>query len=182
MTKLSNPFLSSVFALSLLLGITSCKNGTTNEPTAQHIALEKAEIQLGENLKMYETVWDDIINKGEIDKINQTNFDENVTLIRVPENIVGINGFKAYYQNYLTGFSDITFTIVNVFGQGNDIVKHWNFKGIHSGDFFGIPASGRQVDIDGVTMVKMKDGKIAQEQDFMDNLSFYQQLGIIPAE
>jgi len=28
----------------------------------------------------------------------------------------------------------------------------------------------------------MKDGKIAQEQDFMDNLSFYQQLGLIPEE
>lgn len=48
--------------------------------------------------------------------------------------------------------------------------------------FFGIPASGRKVDIDGVTLVKMKDRKIAQEQDFLDNLSFYQQLGLIPVE
>jgi hypothetical protein len=182
MKKLSKTFLSSVFALFLLLGFTNCKNETASEPTDPHMALEKAEMQLGENLKMYETVWDDILNKGDIDKINQTNFDENVTLITVPENIAGIQGFKTYYQNYLTGFSDITFTIVNVFGQGNDIVKHWNFKGIHSGEFFGIPASGRQVDIDGVTMVKMKDGKISQEEDFMDNLTFYQQLGIIPAE
>jgi hypothetical protein len=30
--------------------------------------------------------------------------------------------------------------------------------------------------------VKMKAGKIAQEQGFMDNLSFYQQLGLIPIE
>jgi len=28
--------------------------------------------------------------------------------------------------------------------------------------------------------VKMKDGKIAQEQDFLDNLEFYQQLGLMP--
>jgi hypothetical protein len=38
------------------------------------------------------------------------------------------------------------------------------------------------VDIDGVSIVEMKDSKIAKEQDFMDNLSFYQQLGLIPAE
>tara|TARA_B110000971_G_C19951802_1_gene473712 strand:+ start:1072 stop:1245 length:174 start_codon:yes stop_codon:yes gene_type:complete len=56
-------------------------------------------------------------------------------------------------------------------------VKHWNFKGTHTGDFFGIPATGKKVDIDGVNLVKMKDGKIAQEQDFMDNLLFNQQLG-----
>ena len=91
-------------------------------------------------------------------------------------------GCLDYYQNYLTGFSEVTFTIVDVFGQGDKIVKHWNLKGTHSGEFFGIPASGRKVDIDGVTLVKMKDGKIAQEQDFMDNLSFYQQLGLMPTE
>jgi len=36
------------------------------------------------------------------------------------------------------------------------------------------------VDLDGVTLVKMKDGKIAQEQDFMDNMVFMQQLGLDP--
>ncbi len=93
---------------------------------------------------MYVTVWDDIINKREIDKINDTNFDKNITLISAPENVVGIDGFKDYYQNYLTGFSDVTFTLVNVFGQGNKIVKHWNFKGTHTGEFFGIPASEKK--------------------------------------
>ncbi|MEZ5008441.1 MAG: ester cyclase [Chitinophagales bacterium] len=152
------------------------------EPSAEHLALEKADQQLADNLKMYEAVWDDIINKGEIDKINETNFDSNITLISAPENVVGIQDFKAYYQNYLTGFSEVTFTIVDVFGQDDKIAKHWNFKGTHTGEFFGIPASGKKVDIDGVTLVEMKDGKIAKEQDFMDNLSFYQQLGLIPIE
>ena len=180
--KLTKTFISGTFAMMLLLTITGCESETKNEPSAEHIALEKADKQLNENLKMYETVWDDIINKREIDKINETNFDSNITLITAPENVVGIQGFKDYYQNYLTGFSNVTFTIVDVFGQGDKIVKHWNFKGTHTGEFFGIPASGKEVDIDGVTLVKMKDGKIAQEQDFLDNLSFYQQLGLIPTE
>ncbi|MEL4456540.1 ester cyclase [Lutimonas vermicola] len=174
--------LSGFFALLFLLTMVSCNNETKNQPSTEHLALEKADKQLSNNLKMYETVWDDIINKGEIDKINETNFDNNITLITAPENVVGIQGFKDYYQNYLTGFSDVTFTIIDVFGQGDKIVKHWNFKGTHTGEFFGIPASGKKVDIDGVTLVKMKEGKIAQEQDFLDNLSFYQQLGLIPTE
>ena len=131
------------------------------------------------NIEMYTSVWDEIINNGQIDKINNSSFDPEVTLISSPENIVGIDAFKSYYQNYLTGFSDITFTIVDVFGEGDKIVKHWNFKGTHSGDFFGIPATGKTVDVEGVTLVKMKDGKIAQEQDFMDNIVFLQQLGLI---
>lgn len=180
--KLTKTFFNGTLALLLLLTVTGCKTETNTEPSVEHIALEKADKQLAENLKMYESVWDDIINKREIDKINETNFDTNITLITTPENIVGIQGFKDYYQNYLTGFSYITFTVIDVFGQGDNIVKHWNFKGSHTGEFFGIPASGKEVDIEGVTIVKMKDGKILQEQDFLDNLSFYQQLGLIPTE
>lgn len=131
------------------------------------------------DIKMYTQVWDDIVNKGEIDKINSTYFDTNITAIQSPKNIVGIENFKAYYQHFITGFSDIEFTIIDVFGVQNKIVKHWNFKGTHTGDFFGIPATNRTVDIQGVTIAKMKNGKIAQEQDFMDNAVFMQQLGLV---
>lgn len=130
------------------------------------------------DIKMYTQVWDDIVNKGDIDKINSTYFDTNITAIQSPENIVGIEDFKAYYQNFITGFSNIEFTIIDVFGQGDKIVKHWNFKGTHTGVFFGIPATNQSVDVEGVTLTKMKDGKIAQEQDFMDNAVFMQQLGL----
>jgi len=66
-----------------------------------------------------------------------------------------------------------------VFGQGDNIAKHWHFKGKHTGDFFGTPATGKSVDVEGVTLVKMKNGKIAREQDFMDNMMFMQQLGLV---
>tara|TARA_B100000780_G_C20925541_1_gene368867 strand:+ start:165 stop:305 length:141 start_codon:yes stop_codon:yes gene_type:complete len=41
---------------------------------------------------------------------------------------------------------------------------------------FGIPATNNTVDIDGTTLVLMKDGKVLQEQDFFDNHSFLMQL------
>ena len=128
---------------------------------------------------MYSNVWDKIINNGTLDLINDTNFDTNITLVTSPENVIGIENFKAYYANFITGFSDVKFTMIDVFGQADKIVKHWNFSGTHTGDFFGIPASGKSVNVDGVTLVKMKNGKIAQEQDFMDNMVFMQQLGLL---
>ena len=156
---------------ALMLIAFSCQN-------ADHEALETTQQQLEANLQMYERVWDDIVNKKQIDQINEEHFDNQVIMVTSPENIVGIDGFKAYYNNYLIGFSDVTFTILDAFGQGDKIVKHWRFQGKHTGDFFGIPPTGKIVDVEGVTLVKMKDGKIAQEQDFFDNLVFYQQLGL----
>ena len=134
---------------------------------------------IDKDIKMYSQLWDDIVNKGEIDKINSTYFDENIVGIASPKNLVGIPAFKAYYQNYLTGFSDRSFEIMNVFGQGNNLVKHWRFIGKHTGDFFGIPATGNMVNVEGVTLVKMKNGRVLQEQDFMDNTLVMQQLGLV---
>ena len=146
----------------LLIGFSSCENAKVEK-----------------NIKMYSSTWDEIINTGNLDLINDTNFTDDVTLVTSSENVVGIEDFKDYYSNFVTGFSDVKFTIVDVFGQGDKLVKHWSFSGINSGEFFGMPATGKSVNVDGVTLVKMKDGKIAQEQDFMDNMVFLQQLGIL---
>lgn len=153
-----------LLAIGLAFSLLSCNN--PNE-------------QLEKDIQMYSTVWDDIINKGEIDKINNTYFDENITLVSSPENVVGIDNFKSYYSNFVTGFSEPNFTIKDIFGQGDKLVKHWHFTGKHTGDFFGIPATNKSVDIEGTTLVKMNNGKIAQEQDFMDNMAFMQQLGFV---
>jgi steroid delta-isomerase-like uncharacterized protein len=135
--------------------------------------------KVDKNIKMYSNVWDEIINNGNLDLFNEDNFDANITLIMSPENVVGIESAKEFYANYITGFSNVEFTVENIFGQGDKLVKHWNFKGTHSGDFFGIPATGRTVDLNGVTIATIKNGKIAQEQDFFDNMAFMQQLGIV---
>jgi steroid delta-isomerase-like uncharacterized protein len=154
--------LTILFSLAIVILFSSCEDQ-----------------QVKKDIELYTHTWDEIINNRNLDYFNKDNFDTNVTLIMAPENIVGIEAAKEFYNNYLTGFSDIEFTMKNVFGQNDNIAKHWNFKGTHTGDFFGIPATGNKVDIDGTTLVKMKDGKIAQEQDFMDNMAFMSQLGLV---
>ena len=59
------------------------------------------------------------------------------------------------------------------------MTKHWRFQGTHDGDLFGIPATNNNVDIYGVTLVVMKNGKIFQEKDYFDNNVFMKQLGLM---
>lgn len=138
-----------------------------------------ADQQIKKDIELYTHTWDEIFNNRNFDYYNEDNFDKNITLLMEPENVVGIEAVQGYYNNFFEGFSDIEFTMKNVFGQNDNLVKHWNFKGKHTGTFFGIPATGRTVDLDGTTIVKMKDGKIAQEQDFFDNMAFMSQLGLV---
>ena len=166
--------------LITLIGFTilSCEPKQSQEC----IDLSNANSKVKSNLELYSMVWDKAINGRNIEIINLDYFDENIKAITADGDIEGIDAFKAYYNNYLTGFSDAEFNIVDVFGQGDKIVKHWNFKGTHDGDFFGIPPTGKKIDLIGTTLVSMKDGKILQEQDFFDNYSLLSQLGLLPTE
>lgn len=156
--------------------ITACNNPgteTTKEPAKDSVAA---------NIKLYTHTWDEIINKGNLALFNDSNFTKDVVMHVSPADIVGIDTARAYYSNFLTGFSDVVFDVKDVFAQGNKLVKQWNFSGTHTGDFFGIPATGKKVSLDGVTIVRMQDGKIAEERDYFDNLEFMQQLGLIPRQ
>ena len=166
--------------LITLIGVTilSCEPKQSQEC----IDLSNANSIVKSNLELYSMVWDKAINGRNIEIVNLDYFDENIKAITANGDIEGIDAFKAYYNNYLTGFSDAEFNIVDVFGQGDKIVKHWNFKGTHDGDFFGIPPTGKKIDLIGTTLVLMKDGKILQEQDFFDNYSLLSQLGLLPTE
>ncbi len=164
-------FLLASLSLVILLGCNSSSESTTGGATE----LSDDE-RLERDLKMYEQVWFDFLNNGDTLAVNAEHFTEDVTIITDQGNIVGIEGVRQFYMNYLNGFSEIEFTIVDAFGQGDKIVKHWNFKGLHTGDFFGIPATGNRLDLSGTTLVTMREGRVASEQDFFDMKSMLDQL------
>ena len=131
------------------------------------------------NVEMYVSVWESTFSEKNIDLLTSENFHEDVTVVTASGNVTGLDDFKAYYANYINGFSDGEFSVVNAFAQGDTLVKQWSFKGPHDGDFFGIPATNKSLDLSGTTIVKMKDGKVLQEEDFFDNYTFMKQLGLI---
>jgi steroid delta-isomerase-like uncharacterized protein len=163
--------LIAVFTVNVLL-FTACSS-----PEKEKAKTDPVEA----NIKAYTHTWDEIMNKGRLDMFNDSNFTKDVVMHTSPKDVVGIDSARAYYANFLTGFSDITFTIKDVFGQGEKLVKYWNFKGKHTGVFFGIPPTGKTVSLDGTTLIRMSNGKIAEERDFWDNLDFMTQLGLMPA-
>jgi steroid delta-isomerase-like uncharacterized protein len=164
-------FLLSITTL-LLIG---CKQELNKECES----LAKVNEQTEKNINTYKMAWDAFFETRDSNAINTDSFDEQVTVVTSEGNITGIEAFRDYYNNYLTGFSDAQFNFIDIIGQGDKIVKHWNFKGTHDGEMFGIPATNKKVDISGTTMVLMKDGKVLQEQDFFDNYSFLMQLGLL---
>ena len=157
---------------TMMILITSCGSPSADSKTKKIISDQE---QLEKDIAMYQDTWLRFLN-GETSVVNKERFQEDVVVVTSQGDLVGIEACKKHYMNFLTGFSNIEFTIPEVIGQGNRLVKHWNFKGIHTGDFFGMPASGNKLNLSGTTLVTIKDGKIAKEHDFFDMMSMVSQL------
>jgi len=154
-----------VIALAGLLFV-ACKNESAErEKVAQA------------NIDSYSKTWDLVINEGKINVLD-TAYAPEIVLHTVPE-INGIANSKAYYAFFVTGFSNRKFIVKDIFASGDKVTKYWQFKGTHTGDFMGIPATGKTIDIQGCTIAKMVNGKIVDERDFMDNMDFMKQLGLL---
>jgi len=158
-----------ILKLFILLFLFSC--GSNNSDNTKDTSTDTFD----KDLAKYESIWNSFL-AGDTSVINENNFKKDVVVVTAQGNLVGLEAIKGFYMNYLNGFSNIEFTIVDAFGQGSRIVKHWNFKGVHTGDFFGIPATGNTLDLSGTTLVTMENGKIAKEQDFFDMQSLTSQL------
>ena len=167
--------MKNILVLFLSLIIVSC----AQQPSEDCQALEAANSNVTQNIEMYVTVWEGFFELRDPNLINTDSFDSGATVVTAQGNIEGIDAFRDYFANYLNGFSDAQFTIIDIFGQDDKLVKHWHFRGTHDGEMFGIPATNNKVDISGATLISMKNGKIFQEQDFFDNYSFLSQLGLL---
>ena len=71
-------------------------------------SLAADDANVARNIAFYSNLWDEIINHGKLEMINDQNFVPAVIVHASPENITGIDAMRAYYANYLTGFSVIT--------------------------------------------------------------------------
>ena len=144
-----------------------------NQAPMEKLDTQSEQIEI--DVKMYSELWDKFLS-GETDAISELTFTEDVVVVTEQGNVVGLEAVKEFYLNYLQGFSEIEFTIIDAFGRGDKLIKHYNFKGKHTGTFMGIPATGNYLNLSGTTIVTMRDGRIAREQDFFNMKSLLDQL------
>ena len=140
---------------------------------------DSTDHQVEDNIKFYTNVWDEILNKGNIDMID-THFASNYVNKTVSSTVKGQTEAKEFFGAFLTGFSDIKFVVDEVFGVDDRLVKRWTFSGTHTGDFSDISPTGKRITVKGVSIARIENDKIVEELDYMDDLGFLQQLGAIP--
>jgi steroid delta-isomerase-like uncharacterized protein len=76
-----------------------------------------------------------------------------------------------------TAFPDRTDTIEQMIAEGDMVAMLFRVKGTHMGNFFGIPATGKTIDIHEIGLLRLADGKITEGWFMADEAGLLQQLG-----
>lgn len=97
-----------------------------------------------------------------------------------PEMQRGREGHKAIVRLFRAAFPDSDWSIEDLIAEHDRVVVRTVFRGTHLGDFFGIPASGKRVEVSGVHIMRIADGKVAEHWGNNDDLGLMRQIGAIP--
>ena len=106
---------------------------------------------------------------------NWVNHDGSVPPLQGPE------GFKRLTMGFRSAFSDIRLEIEDMVAEGDKVAARWRFHGTNSGSFWGMPPTGKAVNVTATGIFRVVDGKVIDNWVNLDFLGLLQQLGVVPA-
>lgn len=112
------------------------------------------------------------------DELNDPSF---VNLSAPPGVPTNREGGKIYLQALASAYPDASFTIDDMIAEGDQVVTKKTFSGTNTGEFAGMPATGRSVSVQYVDIMRVREGRIVEHWLSMNQLVWLQQLGLAPA-
>jgi steroid delta-isomerase-like uncharacterized protein len=88
----------------------------------------------------------------------------------------GMAGIVKTYQDGVNGH----WQIEEIFSTDDRVVVRWTGSGTHVGEVNGIPPTGKDIQVDAISIHRTDSGRIAESWEVWDTLGFLQQIGVVP--
>jgi steroid delta-isomerase-like uncharacterized protein len=90
------------------------------------------------------------------------------------------DGHKDFMSALLAAFPDSRFPVDDVIAEGDKVAVRHRLQGTHQAELQGIPATGKKVEVGGIVIFRIENGKIAEAWLNADLMGMMQQLGVVP--
>lgn len=92
--------------------------------------------------------------------------------------VSGTEGVKDRVEALRAAFPDLRFTVEELVAEGDLVAARCSWRGTHKGEaFLGIPPSGRAILVRSMEFFRLRDGRIVEHWDNVDELGMLTQLG-----
>jgi steroid delta-isomerase-like uncharacterized protein len=102
------------------------------------------------------------------------------TDISEPALLQGHQGLRTLLERYFRAFPDLHLLVTDKVVQGSQLTLVWLAEGTHRGPIMNIPATGRQVEVKGVSLIEVQDGLVVRGQNIWDLAGMLRHLGLLP--
>jgi len=127
----------------------------------------------------YEQKWVEGLNNGDISIANEVFQPDCIIHINGnPERDLNLNNFKQMIAGLFVAFPDLHFTINDQFSSGHKFSTRWTARGTNTGPFGEMAATGKKIEIEGLIIDYLVNGKVAKRWEIWDQMAMMQQLGI----
>ena len=90
-------------------------------------------------------------------------------------------GHKHFIAGMQSAFADVQSVTEDLIAESDKVGWRWTFRGTQRGEFQGIPPTGKQVTLTGMSILRFEGGKVVESWHNVDTLGLMQQLGVITA-
>jgi steroid delta-isomerase-like uncharacterized protein len=138
---------------------------------------------MGDNRSLLER-YVELYNAGDLEACMDL-YAEDAVQIMPEGTFEGRSSIRERLNRELAGFSDLIYTVGSFVEQGDTFADEWTFVATHTGPFqlpdgTEFPATGKRVELRGMELVQVRDGKIVIDNLYYDNMAVLAQLGLVP--
>lgn len=135
-----------------------------------------------ENKALVQRWFDEVWNKGRASTIDEM-FDQDGIAHGLSDDagnpLRGPGDFKPFHEQFRGAFPNIVVTLEDMIAEGDRVAARCSVRGRHTGDHLGFTASDSPVEFTGITIVRIKDGKIVEAWNNFDFMKMYKQIGAL---
>ncbi len=132
------------------------------------------------NKEVIRTLYEEVANEGRLELLDGITCPDHVEHHPLPGQSQGIEGYRQRVSMIRAALSP-HFTLLHVVAEDDKVAVMWRNQGVQVADWFGMPATGKRFDIEGMDIHQFRDGRLSEHWHVVDVFTMMIQLGGIPA-
>ena len=108
-------------------------------------------------------------------------YDDRIQLHGYTPEPMGKDEVRAFYEQIVAAFGNPPLTFDEVLWDGDTATIRFTMGGTHIGDFMGVPPTGTEIALPGITILRFEGDKVIERWSQADMLGLLVQLGAVPA-
>jgi steroid delta-isomerase-like uncharacterized protein len=144
---------------------------------------ERRDLVSEENKEKVRRVLEEAFGQGKVEVIDEVLHSDFVCYDPNSEagEVRGAETIKGEIGYFRQAFPDFFWRVEDQVAEGDKVVSRYTMGGTHQGEFFGVPATGKRVEITGIQIDRFDEsGELIEEWPEYDLLGAMKQMGAIP--